>query len=384
MTTDTRPRILCVDDERAVLDGFKLHLGRRFDVRVASSGPEALATIVSDGPFAVIITDMRMPQMDGVELLTAAQQFVTDTSLIMLTGNLDVITATEAINRGRVFRFLNKPCPMPAIVDAVTQGVERFDLLRENRELLNSTFVGAVRVLTDVLELSQPSIFARANFVAELAHRLFSLLGIPERWEYKLAMRLSRIGAVVLSASDGDAPSDSSAAKVGAREAEIGGKLLGNIPRLSLVAQIVAASGNPTGFTYESTEANDEIVQTGATVIYIAWLMDGFLLCGMAPHAVARCVADSLSAASPKLLTAVMNLATEVAASRKLASVCVRLSELVEGMVTAEAIPAESGLYLAAGINLSLPMIHRLRAKFQNDDEFSVRIIADTLNGRSQ
>jgi len=103
-------KILCVDDEPNVLKAYKRGLRSNFAIDIATSGGEALQFIESRGPYAVIVSDMRMPQMNGIELLNTVKQCAPDTVRIMLTGNADQQTAIDAVNPGEIFRFLNKPC----------------------------------------------------------------------------------------------------------------------------------------------------------------------------------------------------------------------------------------------------------------------------------
>ncbi len=154
-----RTRILCVDDEMNILEGLKLHLGRNFDMSTALTGEEAIELIADEGPFAVVVTDMRMPNMNGIQFLQAAKPIAPDTTFIMLTGNHDLETATKAVNEGHIFRFLNKPCPSNILKIAIDDGIERFNLLKEKREVLNDTFVGSIRLMTDILEMSHPPRF---------------------------------------------------------------------------------------------------------------------------------------------------------------------------------------------------------------------------------
>ena len=116
-------RILLVDDEVNVLQGYQRALRKRFELDVANSGAEALEKIASGGPYAVIVSDMRMPEMNGVELLTAVKQKAPETVRMMLTGNSDQQTAIDAINKGDIFRFLNKPCSKEEFAAALSAGL---------------------------------------------------------------------------------------------------------------------------------------------------------------------------------------------------------------------------------------------------------------------
>lgn len=101
-------RILLVDDEPFILSGYKRGLGRQFNLDTATSGAEALemfAQLDEEERYAIVVSDMRMPQMDGVELLNRLADEYPDTIRIMLTGNSDQQTAMDAVNQGRVYKF---------------------------------------------------------------------------------------------------------------------------------------------------------------------------------------------------------------------------------------------------------------------------------------
>ena len=103
-------KILFVDDEPAALDGYRRLLHKAFDVETAVGAPQALQTLAENGPYAVVISDMRMPDMDGADFLAMVREVSPDTVRIAITGYADIETAARAINAGNIFRFLNKPC----------------------------------------------------------------------------------------------------------------------------------------------------------------------------------------------------------------------------------------------------------------------------------
>ena len=104
-------KILFVDDEENILHAYKLALRKKYKVTTATSGQEALEVIERRGPFAVIVSDMKMPGMDGIELLKRTSEIAPDSVRVMLTGYAELQTAVEAVNSGNIFRFLTKPCP---------------------------------------------------------------------------------------------------------------------------------------------------------------------------------------------------------------------------------------------------------------------------------
>ncbi len=132
-------KILLVDDDANVLRAYQRALRRHFALDVAQGGSRALEMIASHGPYAVIVSDMRMPEMNGMELLRALRRAAPDTVRVMLTGNVDQQTAVDAVNEGRVFKFLNKPCSMETMADALREGIARYRAAVEGRDRLASS-----------------------------------------------------------------------------------------------------------------------------------------------------------------------------------------------------------------------------------------------------
>ena len=152
-----RPKVLCVDDEPQVLEGLALHLRRSYDVVTATSGAAALDVLGKDGVTAVIISDMRMPAMDGAAFLSRARQLVPDATRILLTGQSSLAAAIGAVNDGHIFRFLTKPCAPPALMAAVGDGAEQHRLVRAEKVLLEQTLHGSIKAMTDILALANPA-----------------------------------------------------------------------------------------------------------------------------------------------------------------------------------------------------------------------------------
>src|SRR5580693_9859098 len=115
-------KILMVDDEDAVLVGYQRMFRNEFQIETAPGGAAALSALEATGPYAVVVSDMRMPEMDGVHLLTKIKQLAPDTIRIMLTGNADIQTAVSAVNEGSIFRFLTKPCEKETLGKALSAG----------------------------------------------------------------------------------------------------------------------------------------------------------------------------------------------------------------------------------------------------------------------
>ncbi len=116
--------ILLVDDEQRVLSGYKGILSRYFNLHTALSGREGLQLIREKGPFAVIVSDYVMPGMNGIEFLAEAQKILPEATRIILTGKADVNMAIEAVNVGRIYYFLTKPCDPRELIHTIALGIE--------------------------------------------------------------------------------------------------------------------------------------------------------------------------------------------------------------------------------------------------------------------
>jgi len=241
---DAAVRILFVDDEPNVLAGLQRALFGDYEIETATSGEEALSIIEEDGPFAVVVSDMQMPGMNGATFLSQVRQTTPDTVRMLLTGFADFDAAIAAVNDGNIFRFLCKPCRRDVMVTALEAAVRQHDLVQAERKLLEETLGGAVAVLTDVLSLASPSAFARANNLESYVEHMTAQLHRPEPWIYSLAAMLSQIGCVALPPDTldkmytGQPFSEAERAMFDGHPA-IGQGLLEHIPRLERVAQIV-------------------------------------------------------------------------------------------------------------------------------------------------
>lgn len=131
-----RPKVLFVDDEVLVLESIAVQLRRRFEVRTATSGAAALALLDAGEVFEVIVSDMRMPAMDGAALLHHMRERAPDTTRILLTGYTDLGDAVRAINDGYIFRLLTKPCASAHLVQALDDAIEQRRLVTQDRDLL--------------------------------------------------------------------------------------------------------------------------------------------------------------------------------------------------------------------------------------------------------
>jgi len=153
-------KILCVDDERNVLKSLeRLFLDDDYEIFLADSGEEGLKLLESNGPFQVIISDYRMPVMNGVDFLKAVYELMPETVRIVLSGYADAGAIVAAINEGHIYKFIPKPWNDEELRITISNCLERYFLQKNNRELLeklaaaNQKLEEKVRQRTEELEL---------------------------------------------------------------------------------------------------------------------------------------------------------------------------------------------------------------------------------------
>lgn len=238
-------RILFVDDEKFVLATFRRNLCKQFEVDTAEGGLEALRQCKERGPYAVVVSDLKMPRMDGIELLRRIRDLWPDTVRIMLTGHGDLDAAMAAVNQGAIFRFLTKPCAPDALLAAVTDGLRQYRLITAEKELLRGTLRGCIQVMSELLTLVSPEAFGRGERAKGIVVEICQMMGLDGLWRYELAAMLSQIGCIslppeILERKMSGGTFSPEEAQIFLMHPAIAGNLLRNIPRLESVAEMVA------------------------------------------------------------------------------------------------------------------------------------------------
>ncbi len=239
-------QVLFVDDDRSVLTVLERQVGHEYSVLTAESGPKGLKLLNDRDQIEVVVSDYRMPQMDGIQFLAAAETIAPETVRIMLTGQGDMKVAVEAVNQGHLFRFLTKPCPTETLLQALEEAVEIYRVSTAERVLLEKTLGASVKVLTEILSLVNPASFGRSSRIKPLVHEIATWLDLPNIWEFELAAMLSQIGCVsvpheILEKYYRGAPLKSAEKKMVTEHPEVGYDLVRRIPRLQNVAEMIRA-----------------------------------------------------------------------------------------------------------------------------------------------
>jgi len=356
----TKPSILCVDDEPNVLDGIRRHLRLHYDVSTATSGAEGLRAL-SQEPYAAVVSDLRMPEMDGIQFLSRVRQKSPDTTRILLTGNADVGSAASAVNDGAIFRFLTKPCPPKVLQRDVEMAVEQHRLVTAERELLERTLHGSIRMLTEALALANPSTFGQATRVKHRAGEVAARLGAPARWKMEMAAMLSRVAYVTVPSeilermSSGETLTDGEQAMID-RLPGVSETLLADLPRLEDVRSILRHQNQP----FQGQNGAGEAPPVGARILKAVLDLDTLEARGTPADSALDVLRGREGEYDPAVLEALAHTSWSQGTFEDVREVPV--DGLRVGMVLLDPVESTDGrLLVAQGQEVSVGLLERLR-----------------------
>ena len=347
--------VLCVDDDDKLLSGLELQLGFDYEVKTATSGMAGLDLLAKHPDCSVIISDMRMPEMNGAQFLAKSRIITPDTTRLLLTGFSEVADTVSAVNDGGVFRFLTKPIPPDALLAAVEDGLRQWQLIRSERVLLEQTLHGAAQALIEALEIASPDAFSRSRKIESACRHVATEIGLEPVWEIALAGLLLRIGwialpdEVVSNRLTGARPTaDESTMLEEALQTTV--RLVGRIPRLDGVADIIQQS------VFDESVGGPSACATPAAVVRAVTDFDDALVLGLG-------VAKTLARMTPTHPESIVKaLSTWEGADDQAVVREVALTRLVVGMIAERDIVTPSGnLLVKSGSDITETLVQRLR-----------------------
>ena len=361
-----RPRILFVDDEPAVLEALAVNLHRAFEVVTATSGAAGLEYLRAQSDFAVVVSDMRMPKMDGATFLALALDASPDTTRILLTGQADLTAAIKVVNHGQIFRFLTKPCPRDTLRTAIDSAVVQHRLVTGERVLLEETLRGSIKMLVDILAITSPAAFGRANHIKTRVLQLAALLGVLDSWQLEIAALASQLGYIVLPHE----VCDKLERRVALTEDEqsmvvhapaMTEQLLANIPRLEAVRAMLALHVHPPPRN-PAADPTTQLIQLGAHLLRVAIDLEALEPMRTDPR---RSPFSELEVQTdlydPEVVRAVEQLYGEREHAPRYHVKTIEAHELQVGMVLAEDFRLANGALLAArGYEMTASFIVRI------------------------
>jgi response regulator RpfG family c-di-GMP phosphodiesterase len=352
-------KVLFVDDEDHILQSIKRQLRKRFQVYTALGGEEALVILKNEGPFAVIVSDMRMPGIDGIQLLTKVRDLYPDIVRLMLTGNADQETAIEAVNKGQIFRFLSKPCPTATLVTSIALAQRQHRLLIAEKDLLDNTLKGSVKVLSELLSLANPAAFSSGYRIKGLVSEMAAKLSLHNTWQLEISSLMSQIGCITL-------PTEILNKLYAGRELEFeeeemylnhpkaGARLLENIPRLETVVGIIENQLKTFSEIEEDTSLAYDIA-LGAQILKIAIDHDFLQFRGLSHNGAVGELNKSSELYNPKVLEALKSIKVIEDHARV---VSLNVIDITVGMIAEENIVAQNGVMIAPkGQKITWPVL---------------------------
>ncbi|MCU7846845.1 MAG: response regulator [Candidatus Thiodiazotropha sp. (ex Lucinoma kastoroae)] len=358
-------KVLMVDDDRNLLDSFRRQFRKHLNLETATSGADGVQAVRDGGPFAVVISDMQMPNMNGVEFLSKVYSISPNTVRIMLTGNANLDVAVDAVNDGNIFRFLNKPVETDQLYQTITDGIQQYRLITSEKVLLNKTLKGAVDLLADILSMVNPVAFSQSSCIKQHAHTIVKSLSLDDSWHYDLAAMLCQLGYVSLTdeliekVSKG---SELSHAETTLYESHpvMGARLLKHIPRLEIVASMVERQNNDVAkIEFQGKLSTENKAILGGQIIRVAIACDRLINQGMDENQAIAQLKNNPQNYDPILVEA-LSLGSQ---NRKVEVLTLPVSKLVPGLILDQPINTEAGILLVAkGQVLSQAVLFRLMA----------------------
>ena len=373
----SKARVLFVDDEPNVLNAIRRSL-REFDVHTAESGAAALRLLKESEPFSVIVSDCRMPEMDGIELLKRVATVCPASIRVMLTGNVDQETAVKAVNEGDVFKFLNKPCDPEALKRVLLSAVRQYELVTAEKDLLEKTVKGSIKVLADLLGIVKPEAFGRTGRLRRMVRDVATRVDGAHTWELDAAVLLSQLGCVNLAEETlekfhrGDELDANERAALAAHPL-LGAELIEQIPRLQRVAKIILYQNKALdGSGFPIDDIKGEQIPLEARVLYGVLRYDELAVQGRSHAAIVEKLGKASGKIDPKVFAALTNVAGQ---ERKNDVVRVLPNELKEGMIIQEDVKTDKGMMLLCHGQEVTAAIREHLVKFQKQGVLTKRIL---------
>lgn len=340
-------RILLVDDEVNILNSFRRNLRGQFEFDVAQGGEEALKLIDHKNKYAVIVTDMQMPSMNGVELLKEVKKKSPNTVRIMLTGNVDQKTAIDALHIGDIFRFINKPCNHQTLTQAINAGIEQYNLVIAEKVLLNKTLKRTLNVLSEVLTIVNPEVFAHTVQLKKYMLALAKTLNYPVSWSFEPMIQLSQLGYVMFPDSELVEGTDNDSLSLEQRQMIdrhpcLAADLIRKIPRMNTIAHTILYQEkcfNGEGIPHDEVKGED--IPYGARMLKIVIDYLRLKKTGVSTNQACLALDEQKQFYDPNILSAFKE---SVSANAEPTQKLVDLTELKEKMVIQEDICTKTGL----------------------------------------
>jgi len=344
-------KILFIDDDPNLLSGIKRQLKGKYNLFTAESGDDALK-LLTKNTFAVVVSDFKMPKMNGAEVLEKFRELSPNTVRMMLTGQADIEAVIDIVNKGNIFRFLTKPCPPEILQKNIINGLNQFHLQIAEKELLSKTLSGSLQVMADILVLAKPQAFNRGQRSREIIKRFLAATKIDDAWQIEIAAMLSQIGCVTVPdsilekiyANSQMLPEDKIVFQLHTKTSS---EIITKIPRLEKVAEIIALQEKYyDGSGFPSNDIKGPDIPLGARLIRIALDFDQMLQSDKTNGEAISALKNKTGLYDPELLDQFEKAFNAPEVRKKYTVKRIAISDLNEKMYLNEEIISASGIIL--------------------------------------
>jgi response regulator RpfG family c-di-GMP phosphodiesterase len=357
--------ILLVDDDENLLSSFERNFRQNFTVLTSSSGKEGLKRIKENSNISLVISDMNMPEMDGVEFLSQVKIINPLIIRIMLTGRADINVAIQAVNEGNIFRFLTKPTTPQILEKIIHDGLDQYRLITSEKQLLSLTLNGSLEILNEVLSLTNPMAFGRSNRIKKIVQHILKFDEPENAWQFELAATLCLIGFIAIPQPIQEKIYSNASLNQGEKDLvthapEVAHDLLSKIPRFESIAEMILNQNKPFHHYKKQTElACEKPVELGSQILKLAIDVDGFITAGLDQEEIKlKLIKDVDLLYNPHLSVTLLDY---FANYDHYETVMLNVIDLKEGMVLDQNVFSSSGaLLLVKGQEISEAVLPRI------------------------
>lgn len=367
-------KLLFVSDDLDVLKGYQRGLRRQFNVDVANGSADAVAMIATHGPYGVIVADMRLSGMHGVELLREVKQCAPDAVRILVAEKSHAQAAIDAVNEHDIFRVLNHPSTPQTLVKVLLAGLEQHRLVTAEKELLQNTLRGSVQVLSEVLAIASPEAFGRTTRITRYMQELANAMELPDPWRMETLALLSQIGCVILpdtllkKVSAGRPLNDDELAQF-SEHPIVGAELLAKIPRLEEVAESIKYQAKHfDGSGMPADSKTGEAIPLGARMLKVILDFDACRVSGLTSERALAQMEQKSRYYDPQVMDALVRSCGRPAdmVTRELS-----VARLMDGMFLAADVETRDGIMLVCQGQETTRSVREHLVKFWRNDVIS-------------
>lgn len=336
-----------MDDEESILRGFQLNLRKDFELHLAANGREGLEVFERENGFALVLSDMRMPEMDGASMLSKIKAIDPEVVTVLLTGHTDFESAIAAVNEGNVFRMLSKPCPPETLIKVLKDGLAQHDLVISKRILLDQTLRGAVDALAQSLSTAKPLFFGRAQRVRRMAKEIGEKLKVPNAWRLDVASVFSQLSYISIPESVSEDVYHNRKLSLEVKEMvkklpEDTQKIIQKIPGLEEVGEIL----NKLDIQYRFEVLDHEGIRLSASILRVALDYDYYEQQGHDRNLIVQTLASRTNEYDPTITATLSELILIEGQSYQLQEISFKKLEI--GMRLAQDLKLDDGMLVAS------------------------------------